>query len=97
MIEFFMKKNRRRLDHSLGFHSRMTQTFFKSPLPSSKKINHFKLRRPSDFGLSVKGREVELWVSYNMINLVEIDGLSIFDHSVKRPGDSNCVNYGHTH
>ena len=69
MIDFLMGKNRRPLDHSLGFHSRPTQTSFKTPSPSSKSY-HFKLRRPLDFGLSVKGREA---------------GLSTVGHSVKRP------------
>jgi hypothetical protein len=66
MIDFLMKNNRRPLDHSLGFHSRPTQTSFESPSPSSMS-NHFKLRRPLDFGHSVKSREAELLVSCNSI------------------------------
>jgi hypothetical protein len=66
MIDLLMKKNRRPLDHSLGFHFRPTQTSFESPSPSSKS-NHFKLRQPLDFGHSVKGREAELLVSCNLI------------------------------
>ena len=54
MIDFLMKKNRRPLDHSLGFHYCLTQTSFESPSPSSKSM-HFKLRQLLDFGLSVKG------------------------------------------
>jgi hypothetical protein len=64
--DIFMKKNRRPLDHSLGFDSRRTQTSFESLSPFAK-CNHFKLRRPLDFGLSVNRREVELLVSCNMI------------------------------
>jgi hypothetical protein len=55
MINSLLKKNRRPLDHCLGFHSRPTQTSFKSPSPSFKS-NHFELRWPLDFGCSVKGR-----------------------------------------
>jgi hypothetical protein len=54
MIDFFMKKNRQPLEQSLGFHSRLTQTSFKS-LPPSSKSNHLKLQRPLDFGLNAKG------------------------------------------
>jgi hypothetical protein len=61
-----MKKNRRPLDHSLGFHSRLTQTSFESPSPSSKSI-HIESQQSFDFDLSVKGQEVELLVSRNMI------------------------------
>jgi hypothetical protein len=66
MIDYLMKRNRRPLDHSLGFHSCPTQTSFKSPSPFSKS-NHFKMRRSLDFGHSVKGREAELVVSCNLI------------------------------
>jgi hypothetical protein len=66
MIDYLMKRNRRPLDHSLGVHSRPTQTFFESPSPSSKS-SHFKMRQPLDFGHSVKGREAELLVSCNLI------------------------------
>jgi hypothetical protein len=66
MIDYLMKKNRRPLNHSLGFHSRPTQTSFESPSPSSKS-NHFKMRQTLDFGHSVKGREAKLLVSCNLI------------------------------
>jgi hypothetical protein len=93
-----MKKNQRPLDHSLGFHSCLTQTSFESPSPSSEN-HHLKLRRPLDFGLSVKGREAKLLVSCNVIGsvfmncivftncsvFIEIEDLSTFGHSVKRP------------
>jgi hypothetical protein len=59
-IDFLMKKERRPLDHSLGFHSRLTQTSFENPSPPSKS-NHLKLRQPLDFGHSVKGREADSW------------------------------------
>jgi hypothetical protein len=66
IIEFLITRNRRPLDHNLGFHSRPTQTSFESESPSSKS-SHFKLRQPLDFGHSVKGREAELLVSCNLI------------------------------
>jgi hypothetical protein len=66
MIDYLMKRNQWPLDHSLGFHSRPTQTSFESPSPFSKS-NDFKMRRPLDFGNSVKGREDELLVSCNVI------------------------------
>jgi hypothetical protein len=66
MIDFLTKKNQWPLDHSLGFHSRPTQTSFESPSPSSKG-NHFKLRQPWNFGYSVKGGEAELLISCNLI------------------------------
>jgi hypothetical protein len=66
MIDYLMKRNRRPLYHSLGFHSRPTQTSFESLSPSSKS-NYFKMRRPLDFGHSVKGQEAELLVSCNLI------------------------------
>jgi hypothetical protein len=66
MIDYLMKRNQRPLDHSLGFHSRPTQTSFESPSPSSKS-NNFKMQRPLDFGHSVKGREAKLLVSCNLI------------------------------
>ena len=56
---FFHEKNLRPLDHSLGLHSRPTQTSFESPSPLSKS-KHFKLHWPLDFGLSVKGWEATL-------------------------------------
>jgi len=59
MIDFLMNKTWRPLNHSLGFHSRPTQTSIERPSPSSKS-KHFKLQRPLDFSLSVKGREAEL-------------------------------------
>jgi hypothetical protein len=49
MIDYLMKRNRRPLDHSLGFHSHPTQPSFESPSPSSKS-NYFKMWRPLDFG-----------------------------------------------
>ena len=49
---FFHGKNQRPLEHSWGFHSRPTQTSFKSP-SSWSKSKHFKLRQPLDFGLRV--------------------------------------------
>ena len=61
-----MKRNRRPLNRSLGFHSRPTQTSFESPSPSSKS-DPFKLRWPLDFGYSVKGWEAVLLVSCNLI------------------------------
>jgi hypothetical protein len=66
MIELQMKRNRRPLNHSLGFHPHLTQTSFESPSPSSKS-NHFKLRRLLDFDHSVKSREAELLDSCNLI------------------------------
>jgi hypothetical protein len=69
MIDFLMKKNRRPLDHSLSFHSRLTQTSFESPSLSSSN-NHFKLQQPldfGDFGDNVKGQETKLLVSCNLI------------------------------
>jgi hypothetical protein len=68
IIDFLMKKNRWPLDHNLGFHSRPTQTPLESPSPSSND-KHFKLRRPLDFGHSVKGREADFLVSCNFIQL----------------------------
>jgi hypothetical protein len=66
MIDYLMKKNRRPLDHSLGFIP------IQPKLPSRvrrllQKVNHFKMRRPLDFGHSVKGRAAELLVSCNLI------------------------------
>ena len=88
MIDYLMKRNRRPLDHNLGFHSRPTQTSFESLSPSSKS-NHFKMRRPLDFGHSVKGREAELLVSCNLIggNQWPLD----LGHSVNRPLLLVCI------
>jgi hypothetical protein len=66
VVDFLMEKNRRPLNHSLGFHSRLTQTSFENPSPSSES-QHFELRQPLDFGLGVKGRKAKLWVSCNLI------------------------------
>ena len=50
------------LDHSLGFHSCPTQT--------SLRVCRFRQKvsiRPLDFGLSVKGREAKLLISWDVI------------------------------
>ena len=83
MIDSLMGKNRQPFDHNLGFHSRLTQTSFQSPLPSSKN-KHFKLQQPLDFGLSVKGWESKLLISCNLIGGNQ-QPLSTLNHGVKHP------------
>ena len=48
VINLFMRKKTRPLNHSLGFHSHPTQTSFESPLPSLNtggSLSTFKKRR----------------------------------------------------
>jgi hypothetical protein len=66
-----MKRNQRPLNHSLGFHSRPTQTSFKSSSPSSES-NHFKLRRLWTLAIVRRVERPNSW--FLAIWLVEIDG-----------------------
>jgi hypothetical protein len=52
-----MKKDRRRVDHSLDFHSYPTQISFESTSPSSNNTRHVGKQRPLDLASSVQGRE----------------------------------------
>ena len=68
---FFVEKNQRPLDHSLGFHSCPIQTSFESPPPWSEETAMYIFWRGMAFGLwplNVNGREVEFLVSCNLID-----------------------------
>ena len=65
-----MKRNRRPLDHSLGFHSLPTQTSSREAVTLVKEFCHVNILEVHGLwtlASSVKGRKAELLVSCNLI------------------------------
>jgi hypothetical protein len=69
-FNIFMKKNRRPLDHSLGFHSCPTQTLLQVSITLVKKYCHVGILDSDDLWIltsNVKGLEARFLLSCNLV------------------------------